>query len=219
MRVLFKICLWTFWCLLLLLLPVALLLRGSLYFFQHVGLHTWVGLAAGGFLTFLLLLVYLCAANRKIFGRFRISKGILLGKAGLAALLILAVPGYALVSVSGTHVKAASARQEFRSLHPYLRLGVGIVLLVDRDLLITDMARSREEYVKMGLRAPRRSLHYPQRDGFVYAMDLRTRGRNTLRNGLLAWYFRLMGFNVLRRVGTADHLHISISPRERPGAV
>ena len=56
-------------------------------------------------------------------------------------------------------------------------------------------------------------------DGYVYAVDLRTQGRSEIRNWALEWLFQLVGFNTLRHVGTADHLHISISPHGQPGAI
>ena len=85
-------------------------------------------------------------------------------------------------------------------------------MLMDRDLLITDMTRKREDYAAMGLPALRQSLHNPQADGYVHAIDLRTRHRAEIRNWLLETYFELMGFHTLRH-GTADHLHVSIPVR------
>ncbi len=50
-------------------------------------------------------------------------------------------------------------------------------------------------------------------------MDLRTNDRQEWRNQILELYFNLMGFNTLRHVGTADHLHVSLSPHDLPGAI
>ena len=56
------------------------------------------------------------------------------------------------------------------------------------------------------------SLHYPQADGFVYAVDVRTLGRPEWRNQVVSLYFQVMGFRTLRHVGTADHLHVELRP-------
>jgi len=53
-------------------------------------------------------------------------------------------------------------------------------------------------------------LHYPQPDGYVHAIDLRTAGRGFVRNRLVQAYFWSMGFVTLRHVGTADHLHVEL---------
>ena len=50
-------------------------------------------------------------------------------------------------------------------------------------------------------------------------MGLRTIRQGELRNALVADYFRLMGFNTLRHVGTADHLHVSLMSHGRPGGI
>jgi hypothetical protein len=62
----------------------------------------------------------------------------------------------------------------------------------------------------MGLPEPEWSLHYRQEDGWVHAFDLRTNGRSGIRNWFTGTYFRALGFRVLRHVGTADHLHVSL---------
>ena len=61
-------------------------------------------------------------------------------------------------------------------------------------------------------------LHMPT-SRLVHAVDLRTKGKSELRNKLVSWYFRMMGFNTLRHVGTADHLHVSISSHDRPRGI
>jgi hypothetical protein len=62
----------------------------------------------------------------------------------------------------------------------------------------------------MGLPARIESMHYEQSDGYVHAMDLRTKGREDWRNAAVELYFRAAGFETLRHVGTADHLHVAL---------
>ena len=191
-------------------LPFFILLRGSAFLYLHYRLNVWLALAGGGVLTFLLLIIYLTVLDRKVFRRERTTRRSLKRKAGLAGMLLLVYFVYSLVSISGANVKTGAVKEEFTTLHPLLRIGVSTVLLVDRDLLITDLARTHADYGEMGLEAKRRSLHYPQEDGYVHALDLRTVGRSEVRNWLLKIYFKLIGFNTLRHVGTGDHLHVSI---------
>ncbi|MFT5619362.1 MAG: hypothetical protein ACI85I_002605 [Arenicella sp.] len=75
------------------------------------------------------------------------------------------------------------------------------------------------DYKSMGLKTLKNSLHYPQKDGYVHAIDLHTNNRSEFRNRLLKYYFMLMGFHTLRYVGTADHLHISLPIEENPNAI
>jgi hypothetical protein len=87
-------------------------------------------------------------------------------------------------------------------------LAVSTLILADRNAVITDLARTPDDYRRMGLPLNRRSLHYPQADGWVHAVDLRT--TSGLRSLLVEWYFRAMGFDTLRHTGTHDHLHVSL---------
>ncbi|HEY3279134.1 MAG TPA: hypothetical protein VGJ83_01375, partial [Gemmatimonadales bacterium] len=82
--------------------------------------------------------------------------------------------------------------------------------LVDPKMVVTDMRRARVDYSRMKLPVNETSLHYRQADGWVHAVDLRTTGRGALKNGLVRAYFWLMGFDTLRHVGTADHLHVEL---------
>ncbi len=104
-------------------------------------------------------------------------------------------------------------RSYYTALHPLLRVSVSTLILIDGDLVITDVARTPQDYVTMGLPIYEASLHYRQDDGYVHAMDLRTLDRPRWRNWLTQGYFRSMGLRTLRHVGTADHLHVSLPPR------
>ena len=77
--------------------------------------------------------------------------------------------------------------------------------------MITDADRTPEFYARAGLAANESSLHFPQDDGFVHALDLRTINRPEWRNLAAGLAFRAMGFHTLRHVGTADHLPVSLS--------
>ena len=126
---------------------------------------------------------------------------------------MVAYCAYALVYLSATNAKSEQVRAYYRSLHPLLRVALSTLVLADRDVVITDLARRPEDYATMGLPRHDGTLHYVQRDGYAHAADLRTAGRGMVRNRLVQLYFWSMGFNTLRHVGTADHLHVELPVR------
>ena len=103
----------------------------------------------------------------------------------------------------------------YASLHPLMRLGASTYLLFDRDGVVTDLERTAEDYLGMGLPMDETSLHFKLGDRYIHAMDFRTTGRGARRNRLTAAYFRFMGFRSLHQVASADHLHVSL-PVGRP---
>jgi hypothetical protein len=127
--------------------------------------------------------------------------------------LVAFYAAYCLVYLSSTHFKSPVERAYYRTIHPLLRVALATVVIVDRAVVITDVARRPSDYARMGLPVNHGSLHLPQADGYVRAVDLRTNGRGWIRNTLAVVYFRLMGFDTLRHVGTADHLHVSLPGR------
>lgn len=204
--------------LLLLALPFILLIRGAVFCYLNFEWPPWLALLGGMMGAVLLLFIYLSFIQGKITGR--VAGGGAMKRRGIVVLLL--VLGYCLhglLFLSGTNAKGEGVRLEFTRLHPILRLGVSTLIFIDADLMITDASRLPEDYRKMGLPTKGRSLHYPQSNHFVHALDIRTIGRSELRNRLLQLYFDLMGFNTLRHGGTADHLHISLSSPDAPGAI
>jgi hypothetical protein len=191
---------------LVLALPFVLLVRGSVYSYQEMGLHTWTAFGAGVAMTVLLFLIYASWVWKRMTGKRKIPR--LAGR-----VLMVAVGGYAayaLLFLSAANVKTPELREYYTSLHPLLRLGSSTFLLFDREAVITDMRRTPEDYLKMGLPVSETSLHFKLEDKYVHAIDLRTLGRPEWRNYITDRYFRLMGFGTLRHVGTADHLHVSL---------
>ena len=203
----------------LIVLPFIVLIRGSVFFHEHYQFSPYFSLALGALVTFVILFIYFTLLYGKLFGLAKVTKKSLKNKALFATLIMVAYLGYSLFYLSNSNAKTDEVHKEFTTLHPIVRLSVGTILMVDQDMLITDMSRGKEDYKKMGLKTLNNSLHYPQKDGYVHAMDLRTNGRSEFRNTLLKTYFDLMGFHTLRHVGTGDHLHISLSIHENPKAI
>lgn len=208
-----------FQLLIMLILPFLLLIRGAVALYEGYGWHFFPSLLVMMCVVGLILLVYLAMIWDAIFGPNKITRRSIKAKLVLVTILILYYAGYMMFSLSAGNAKGETVREEFQSLHPFLRLSVGTFVWLDKDVLITDVSRKGEDYRKMGLKKPQHSLHYKQSTGFVHAMDLRTIGRSELRNFLLATYFNILGFNTLRHVGTADHLHISLPIRSDPSRI
>ena len=154
----------------------------------------------------LLLALYAWAASRRLGTGKAVRKTFRRG----AAVVCAGYVAYSLVFVASSSVKSDEVRAEYVSLHPLLRVAASALFLVDRAAVITDAGRTPAFYRSLGLPPKETSLHFRQDDGFVHALDLRTRGRPEWRNRAVETAFRVMGFHTLRHTGTADHLHVSL---------
>lgn len=187
------------------LLPFILLVRGAVVLYGR-GWPAWLATLAG---------VALAAAALGVAG-WLMTRRLPHPPGWRALFLVLALPatlgfaGQGLLSLASVHAKTAAERADWRRTHPLLRLAVAVIAVADRDLVITDLRRSLDDYDAWGLERLGTSRHLPQVDGYAHAMDLRTAGRGRLRNWSLALYFRAMGFHTVRHVGTADHLHVEL---------
>lgn len=161
--------------------------------------------AAGGLLVGGLVLAVALAT---VF-TFRSLKGNLLLLGGVP-LLVLIVGGAGIWRFPERHFKDLQTVVEWRQLHPTLRLAVWLVAIEDRSMVLTDIARTPEGYVGMGLEPQRESRHYVGEDGYSRAVDLRVSDAGRLRNWARQGLFLLMGVETVRHVGTADHLHVAL---------
>ncbi|HEX9580025.1 MAG TPA: hypothetical protein VF970_02885 [Gemmatimonadales bacterium] len=198
--------------LLILTAPFVVLVRGAVWLDRGLGLPTWLALLMAGAATLVLLTLYGALVSRRVTGRARLG---LVAK-WVAAPLVVGYCGYALLHLSRVNAKDDAVRSVYTAAHPLLRVALTTLILADRDAVITDLARTPDDYERMGLPVNQRSLHYRQADGWVHAVDLRARGQ--LRSVLVEWYFRIMGFETLRHTGTGDHLHVSLPPATPPAA-
>lgn len=202
----------------LLVLPFITLIRTAVYLHDTQAFGAWGSIFGGILASALLIFLYLAYLQRLLqgsAGNFRSMRRTYW--IALSLVTVYCLP--ALFYLSATNAKYPEVREEFTSLHPVLRIGISTLIFVDKSLLLTDASRLPEDYRRMGLRTKNHSLHYTQSSGYAHAVDIRTRGHGGLRNTLITMYFKIMGFNTLRHVGTADHLHISISSPDRKGAI
>lgn len=191
-------------------LPFWALLRGSVYVYQQ----TWplpLALLMGFAAAFLVLLAYVTWAYFWVTGAETAYRARTFRWKALGVLVGMGLfQGYVLLAPNPVHVKSAEVHTEYRDLHPILRMSVATLLVVDEGVLITDLSRHPGDYEDMGLPANPASLHYPQADGYVHALDFRTKGHSEIRNLLMQGYFAALGFRTLRHTGTADHLHVAL---------
>ena len=191
------------------LLPFLALVKVAVFLYQHEEWPTALALAGGVTCTAAVVTAYGTWVWHRLTGRVRLA----LVARRVALPFVLAYCAYTLVYLSSANTKSDRVRAYYASLHPLLRVALSTLILVDRDAVITDLARRPEDYQIMRLPLNDGSLHYVQRDGYTHAADLRTAGRSALKNALVRVYFWSMGFATLRHVGTGDHLHVELPVR------
>jgi len=179
-------------------------MRAQLILLSRMPDGGWL-IAAGGLLVGGLVLAVVLAT---VF-TFRSLKGNIALLAGVP-LLVLIVGGVGIWRFPERHFKDLQTAVEWRQLHPTLRLAVWLVAVEDRSMVLTDIARTPEGYVGMGLEPQRESRHYVGDDGYSRAVDLRVSDAGQLRNWARQGLFLLMGVETVRHVGTADHLHVAL---------
>lgn len=198
---------------LIIALPFAVLVRGSVFIYVHDKTPVWMALLTAAFLTGAVITAYAVWMARKFTRRGgRGGRALVLPLAKWVALpLVIFYCSYSLLYLASVNAKSEPVRAYYRAVHPLLRLALSTLILVDRDILITDAGREPEDYARMGLPTNSRTRHYKQADGWIHAVDLRTAGRGAIQNRGVQLYFWLMGFDTRRHVGTADHLHVELN--------
>jgi len=195
--------------LLVTLLPFLVLVKVAVFLYTREGCATMLALAGGTACTAAVVTAYAALVWHRVTGRVRLA----LVARRFALPLVVAYCGYAVIYLSSANAKSERVRAYYASLHPLLRVALSTLILADRDLVVTDLARGPEDYAAMGLAPNDGSLHYVQPDGYARATDLRTAGRSELKTALVRVYFWSMGFVTLRHVGTGDHLHVELPLR------
>lgn len=188
------------------IIPFFVLIKTSLYLSTNQNLNSWIALVIGMMISAVICTSYLVLLLRKLKNHKRTFRIGLV----ISSLLIGSFCFYGTLYLSGVNAKSDSVRETYRSLHPVLRVAIATTTLADKSLVVTDIERVTEDYMRMGLPTNQSSLHFVQDDGFVHAIDLRTKSRSELRNFMLESSLKIMGFKTKRHIGTADHLHISI---------
>jgi hypothetical protein len=189
-------------------LPFLVYVRASVYLYRH-GANPWIAILLSAILTVGIVSGFVILIARRFRRRARVPT--VVKWAALPIVFTWCV--YAAFYLSRVNVKSDDVRAYYSTVNPILRVALSTIVLVDPDLVVTDMGRVRASYRRMGLPVNDRTKHYVQSDGWVHAVDLRTRGRGAIRNRVVQLYFWSMGFSTLRHVGTADHLHVQLATR------
>ena len=190
----------------LIILPFFILIRTAVYLNLNEAWNSWTSLGGGMlatvvFLTILMFIIFRKVKSKKML--FQIG-------ASSVSMLVGGFTIYGLMYLNSVNAKTESVQEVYKSLHPILRIAVASVTLAENELVITDIKRTQDDYINMGLTPLQSSMHYVQEDGFVHAIDLRTIGHSELRNNSLELSLKLLGFKTIRHVGTADHLHVAL---------
>lgn len=194
-------------------LPFAVLVRGSVFIYEHGTRSVWLAVLTAGILTAGVVTAYAVWIARRFTRRGgRGGRALVMPLAKWVALpLVVFYCGYSLLYLASVNAKSEPVRAYYGSVHPILRLALSTLILIDRDMLITDTGRAPDDYGRMGLPTNVHSRHFKQADGWIHAIDLRTTGRGFIKNRGVQFYFWLMGLDTLRHVGTADHLHVELN--------
>jgi hypothetical protein len=192
--------------------PFLILLRTGVFLASSLGVGPWVSVLVSALATTCVIALVVSGIIWKLLGRMHFS----LVLKWVAMPLVCAYCAYAVLYVADSNTKTPEVRAYYGSLHPVLRIAVTTLILADDDLVVTDIGRHPSDYEAMGLSQPASSLHYVQPDGYVHAIDLRTRGRAPWLNWISKSYFDLVGLRTLRHVGSADHLHIALPVGRQP---
>lgn len=192
-----------------LVLPFICLIRGSLYLSESMGYPPVLSILGGTLMTMFVLFIYLTIFYGRVTGRIG-GDGVIKRRLTIVFLFVAGFAIHGLFFISDKNLKETALKQEMMQLHPILRLSLSTLIHIDNDLIVTDAARTKADYERMGLSPKEKSSHYIQESGYVHAVDLRVKGRSEIRNILLKVYFSMMGFDTLRHKGTADHLHVAM---------
>lgn len=193
-------------------LPFVLYVRTGVALYTR-GAPSWFAILVSTLVTIGVVTGYAIWLSRRMSG----SEKVRAAARWIAVPLVAAWSGYSLLYLASSNAKSDDVRAHYTALHPVLRTALSTIILINPDLVITDMARQPADYGRMGLPINTGTRHYEQPDGWVHAVDLRTIGRGEIENRVVQAYFWSMGFSTLRHVGTADHLHVQL--RTRPATV
>ncbi len=193
----------------LLILPFLLLIRGSVHLLVEYKLDAYTSLLGGAGITVIALVIYFSFFYGRMIGKLG-SYDSMKRRTWIAILMVLAYSIHGIFFFSSSNAKSNEVRSELLDLHPILRLSLSTLIHFDKELIVTDASRKVSDYDGMGLKRNSRSKHLKQSDGYAHAIDLRTKGRPEFKNQMMAMYFRAMGMETLRHVGTDDHLHVAM---------
>jgi len=187
------------------ILQIFILLKGSVFIYSNYSLNVWLSIL---FASLLVSFILTCYLSFYIWKKLRTINLKLI--ATLSLIPIILCSSFLLLYKSEGNMKTNEISSSFKQLHPLLKIAINLISIMDNKIIITDIAREKKFYKHIGLSENNESLHFIQKDGYVHAVDIRTLYRSEFRNWIVKWYFRILGFNVLRHVGTANHMHVSI---------
>src|SRR5204862_6649692 len=125
---------------LIIALPFAVLVRGSVFIYEHGTRSVWLAVLTAAVLTAGVVTAYAVWIARRFTKRGgKGGRALVLPLAKWVALpLVVFYCGYSLLYLASVHAKSAPVRAYYTSVHTLLRLALSTATLVDRYIIITD---------------------------------------------------------------------------------
>src|SRR5258705_5214279 len=136
---------------LIIALPFAVLVRGSVFFYEHGGTPVWLSLLTADILMGGVITAYAVWIARKFMRRgVRGGRALVMPLAKWVALpLVLFYCGYSLLYLASVNAKSAPVRAYYGSVDPLLHLALSTAILVDPAILITATSRVPADYAQI----------------------------------------------------------------------
>ena len=136
-----------------------------MYAYQSMGWGTWSSIGLGMFGTVVIFSTYATWLWCRVTGEDRLTRIV-------QQMLIAVAAGYSiygLLYLSSGNAKYPELSDSYASLHPLMRLGASTYFLFDREAVVTDLGRTPEDYLRMGLPIIEASPHFKLEDRYVHA--------------------------------------------------
>ncbi len=122
--------------------PFVLLVGGSVWLYSRTGMPTWLALILSVAATGAVIAWYVVRVTQTLHTPVRFK--FVATRIGLP--LVLVYCGYSLLYLSRVNAKSDDVRQYYTAVHPLLRVAITTATVFDREFVVTDMARTPEDY-------------------------------------------------------------------------
>ncbi|MCB0837888.1 MAG: hypothetical protein KDD99_14545, partial [Bacteroidetes bacterium] len=97
----------------MIVLPFILIIRGSVYLYEHHNWNHWLSMIVMFAIAFVLLLIYTVMIYDWLFGENKVSRKGLKVQSIIVMSILLLYGGYTLINLSGANAKTPQVREEF----------------------------------------------------------------------------------------------------------
>ena len=178
-------------------LPFLVYVRASVFLYRH-GAHPWIAILVSAILTVGIVSGFVILLARRFRGRARVPTVV----KWAAVPVVFTWCVYAAFYLSRVNVKSDDVRAYYSAVNPILRVALSTIVLVEPDLVVTDMGRVPASYRRMGLPVNHRTMHYRQPDGSTPPLTINNDG-NTYAGLTLVKGPLLLGSSLAAQNSTA----------------